>query len=239
MKIGIIGAGFIGGALTRSLTRLGHTVYVANSRGPETLKDLAEQTGAMAVTAKEAAHSGEVVIVTIPQKNIPDLPKDLFDGVGDDVVVIETGNYYPLLRDGKIPELEGTLTQSEWVQQQLGRPVVKVFNNILHNNIETKGKKEGEEGRIGLTVSGDNADHKRIVMQLVNELGFDPVDVGALRDSWKQQTGSPIYVAELSAEEIKAHLEKLGTEFTDTIRREFAANHQKMEEQIRTRMQNH
>ena len=88
MNIGIIGAGHIGGTLTRRLSALGHKVFLANSRGPETLTALAEETGATPVTVTEAAHKGDVVIVTIPEKNIPDLPPDLFEGVPDSVVVV-------------------------------------------------------------------------------------------------------------------------------------------------------
>jgi len=68
MKIGIIGAGHIGGTLTRRLSELGHKVFVANSRGPETLAKLAAETGATAVSVKEAARIGDVVVVTIPEK---------------------------------------------------------------------------------------------------------------------------------------------------------------------------
>ena len=85
MKIGIIGAGHIGGTLTRRLTALGHEVSIANSRGPQTLADLARETGAKPVTVEQAAHAGEVVIVTIPEKNIVRLPAGLFDGVPADV----------------------------------------------------------------------------------------------------------------------------------------------------------
>ncbi|MDP9025158.1 MAG: NAD(P)-binding domain-containing protein, partial [Candidatus Eremiobacteraeota bacterium] len=99
MEIGIIGAGNIGSALVRRLGSVGHAVYVANSRGPETLKDLAAATGAKAVTVQEAARAKDVVVVTIPEKHIPDLPKGLFDGV--EAIVIDTGNYYPE-RDGRI-----------------------------------------------------------------------------------------------------------------------------------------
>ncbi|MDQ1636301.1 MAG: 8-hydroxy-5-deazaflavin:NADPH oxidoreductase, partial [Frankiaceae bacterium] len=102
MDIGIIGAGNIGSALTRRFTSLGHTVTVANSRGPETLADLASETGATAATAHDAARGRDVVVVTIPQIKVPDLPSDLFDGVGPEVVVIDTGNYYPQQRDGRI-----------------------------------------------------------------------------------------------------------------------------------------
>ena len=95
LRIGIIGAGNIGGTLTRRLTKLGHDVAVANSRGPESLAGLAAETGANAVTVTEAARGRDVVIVTIPQKNIPDLPAGLFDGAPDNLVVVDTGNYYP------------------------------------------------------------------------------------------------------------------------------------------------
>ena len=101
MKIGIIGAGQIGGTLTRRLTTLGHKVFVSNSRGPATLAGLANETGAQAVTVEEAARMGEVVVVTIPEAKVRDLPKNLFDSVPDSVVVIDTGNYYPQQRDGQ------------------------------------------------------------------------------------------------------------------------------------------
>ena len=106
MNIGIIGAGNIGGTLTRRLTALGHTVFVANSRGPETLRSLSAETGAKAVTVQEAARSGDMVIVTIPMKNVSKLPRDLFKGVGDKVVAVDTGNYYPQQRDGHIHAIE-------------------------------------------------------------------------------------------------------------------------------------
>ncbi len=95
MKIGIIGAGNIGSALTRRFTAAGHQVFVANSRGPQTLSKLAAETGAKPVNVKEAAHAGDVVVVTIPEKNISSLPADLFKDVPASVVVIDTGNYYP------------------------------------------------------------------------------------------------------------------------------------------------
>src|SRR5204863_7379341 len=140
MNIGIIGAGHIGGSLTRRFTALGHNVFVANSRGPETLKALAQETGATAVTVTEAARHGDVVIVTIPEKNIPDLPRDLFAGIPDSVVVVDTGNYYPQQRDGRIAGIEDDITESRWVSEQLGRPVVKAFNNIYAEHLLNSGK---------------------------------------------------------------------------------------------------
>lgn len=199
MKIGIIGAGMIGGTLTRRLTALGHDVSVANSRGPETLEDLARETGAKAVTARDAARSGELVVVSIPQAGVRDLPEDLFDGVPDDVVVVDTGNYYPRERDGRIEEIESGTAESRWVEQRLGRPVVKAFNTIYFKSLMENGRPAGDRDRIALPIAGDRARDKEIVLRLLDELGFDGVDTGGLDESWRQQPGTPVYVADLDA----------------------------------------
>ena len=230
MNIGIIGAGHIGSALAVRLVSGGHSVYIANSRGPETLKDVAQKTGAKAVTAREAALHGEVIVVTIPLKNIPDLPKDLFTGIAADIPVIDTSNYYPLLRDGHMPELEtGDLTESEWVQQHLGRPVVKVFNNIYADHLQNKGLPANTPGRIALPVAGDDAAAKQKVMLLVEELGFDAVDDGSLHESWRQQPGTPSYGADLPAERLREHLATLGTRRTEAQHAEYLSNHAEQE----------
>ena len=212
MNIGIIGAGHIGGTLTRRLSALGHKVFLANSRGPETLTALAEETGAVPVTVTEAAHKGDVVIVTIPEKNIPDLPPDLFEGVPDSVVVVDTGNYYPQQRDGRIDAIEEGTVESRWVSQQLGRPVVKTFNNIYAKHLLKKGQPAGTPGRIALPVAGDDDRAKAIVLKLVEELGFDGVDTGGLDDSWRQQPGTPVYAADLDAEGVRRALSKASKE---------------------------
>ncbi|WP_408610778.1 NADPH-dependent F420 reductase [Hymenobacter siberiensis] len=233
MNIGIIGAGHIGSALAVRLTSLGHSVKIANSRGPETLTDVAQKTGATPVTAREAAQYGEIIVVTIPLKNIPDLPKDLFEGVAADVPVIDTSNYYPMLRDGQMPELEtGDLTESEWVQQHLGRPVVKVFNNIYADHLENKGQAAGTPGRIALPVAGDEPAAKQKVMALVEELGFDAVDDGSLHESWRQQPGTPSYGADLPADKLREHFASLGTKRTEAQHAEYLANHAKAEQQM-------
>src|SRR5438105_10891105 len=161
MKIGIIGAGNIGATLTRRFTALGHQVFVANSRGPETLADLAGETGATPVTVREAARSGDVVIVAIPVKNVAKLPGDLFAGLPANVVVVDTGNYYPQ-RDGHIAEIEAGTTETRWSSQQLGRPVVKAFNNIYAKHLLELGKPRGTPGRIALPVAGDDKAAKAV-----------------------------------------------------------------------------
>lgn len=206
MKIGIIGAGNIGSTLVRRFRAVGHDVFVANSRGPATLTELAKETGAKAVTAKEAARSGDVVVVTIPERNIPKLPGDLFAGVPDDVIVVDTGNYYPQQRDGKIEDIEAGMPESRWVEKQLGRPVVKAFNNIYARHLLEKGKPAGARGRIALPVAGDNPRAKAIVMKLIDEIGFDAVDAGGLDESWRQQPGTPVYATDFDAEGVRRAL---------------------------------
>jgi predicted dinucleotide-binding enzyme len=200
VKIGIIGAGNIGGALTRRLTALGHDVSVANSRGPETLADLAAETGAKPVLFTEAARGAEVVIVTIPQAKVASLPKGLLDEAAEGVAVIDTGNYYPRERDGRIDEIENGVTESRWVSDQLGHPVVKVFNGIYAQHLQDKGVPKGTEGRIALPVAGDDAAAKAKVLQLVEDLGFDAYDAGGIDESWKQQPATPSYGADASLE---------------------------------------
>ncbi len=208
MNIGIIGAGNIGGALTRRLTALGHKVFVANSRGPETLADLAAETGATAVSVSEAARRGDIVVVTIPEKNIPNLPRGLFAGVPGNVVVVDTGNYYPQQRDGRIDGIENGTPESRWVEQQLGRPVIKAFNNIYAQHLLDLGRPAGTPGRIALPVAGDDSAAKGVVLQLVDDLGFDGVDAGGLDDSWRQQPGTPVYTKDLDADGVQRALSK-------------------------------
>jgi predicted dinucleotide-binding enzyme len=205
VKIGIVGAGMIGGTLARRLVNVGHEVAIANSRGPETLRELAAEVGATPVTAAEAARRGEIVIVTIPQRAVVDLPKDLFAGVPADVVVIDTGNYYPS-RDGSIPAIEAGQLESAWVAERLGRPVIKAFNNIFFTSLLEKGTPKGTTGRVALPVAGDPPEARAKVLRLVDELGFDPFDAGSLEESWRQQPGTPCYTKDLDALQLKQAL---------------------------------
>jgi predicted dinucleotide-binding enzyme len=220
MKIGIIGAGHIGGTLTRRLRALGHDVAVANARGPQTLAGLAKDTGAHAVTVKEAAQGRDVVIVTIPEKNVPSLPKDLFAGATDRTVVVDTGNYYPQQRDGRIAEIEQGMTESRWVSRQLGRPVVKAFNNIYAKHLLERGRPAGDAHRIALPVAGDDPAAKQVVLRLVEELGFDGVDAGTLDESWRQQPGTPVYGTDLDAAGVRRALADARPERLDEFRAE-------------------
>jgi predicted dinucleotide-binding enzyme len=205
MNIGIIGAGHIGGTLTRRFRQLGHDVAVANSRGPETLRDLASETGATPVSVKGAVRDKDVVVVAIPEKGVPDLPDALFDAARSDTVVVDTGNYYPR-RDGRIEAIEEGASESRWVSDELGRPVVKAFNNIRAGDLMSGGRPAGDPKRIALPVAGDDPEAKQVVMRLIDELGFDAVDAGTLDESWKQQPGTPVYATNLDAAGVRRAL---------------------------------
>jgi predicted dinucleotide-binding enzyme len=218
MKIGIIGAGAIGGGLARKLVKLGHTVAIANSRGPDSLAAVAAETGARAVAVVDAVKDVELVVVTIPQKSVPLLPKGLFEGVAESVVVVDTGNYYPSFRDGRIDAIENGSTESGWVAQQLGRPVLKAFNNIMAHSLTEGGLPAGTPGRIGLPVAGDDARAKRILLGLIDQLGFDGVDAGRLETSWRQEPGTPVYCTDLDAAGVRSALTRADRQRSPKLR---------------------
>ncbi|MBM0239247.1 NADPH-dependent F420 reductase [Micromonospora sp. ATA32] len=203
MKIGIIGSGHVGGTLTRRLSALGHEVTVANSRGPETLGALVEETGTTAGTVEQATQDAELVVVAIPMVAVPGLPAELFDGK----VVVDADNYYPQ-RDGDIADLlDRSLSSSRWTADHLkGARVVKVFNNIQAPHLLEGGKPAGAGDRVALPVAGDDAQAKQLVMELVDSLGFDPVDAGTLDESWRQQPGTPVYGTDRDAEGVRQGL---------------------------------
>jgi predicted dinucleotide-binding enzyme len=205
MKIGIIGAGNIGGTLTRRLAALGHDVSVANSRGPATLAELAAEAGATAVTVEDAVRGADLVVVTIPEGKVPSLSRNVFEFREPGAPVVDTGNYYPS-RDGRIDAIEQGMLESRWVEQQIGQPVIKAFNTIHAKHLLDRGRPRGDGQRLALPVAGDDDATKGIVMRIVEELGFDAVDAGGLDESWRQQPGTPCYGADLDAEKLRRAL---------------------------------
>ncbi len=226
MRIGFIGAGNIGGTLARHLAKLGHQVSIANSRGPESLTALAAEIGATPVSVVDAAKTGEIVIITIPTKAVAVLPRELFANVPGRVVVIDTGNYHPELRDGRIDAIDQGMPDSQWVAQQIGCPVVKAFNNIFAKSLREKGVPKGTTRRVALSVFGDSLDAKAAAVRLVDDLGFDPVDGGDLDNSWRQQPGTPAYCRDLEATALRRAL-------TEAVRSRIAEYRAEEEARIR------
>lgn len=193
MRIGIVGSGNVGGALTRRLAALGHELSVANSRGPGSLEALVAESGAEAATVEDAVRDADLVIVAVPLKAVPDLPCEAFA----EKVVVDAGNYYPA-RDGEIVQIEGGLPSSTWVAQYLGSAtVVKALNSIQAGHLESHGRPSGDPDRIALPIASDDGAAKQRVADLVEQLGFDPVDAGTLANSWRQQPDTPVYGTDL------------------------------------------
>ena len=204
MRIGIIGAGNIGSTLAQKLAKRGHSVLIGNSRGPETLKNLSDETGAKAVAVREATRGVDVIILSIPLGKLP-LLKEVLAGLPDDAVIADTSNYFPV-RDGQIHAIERGQVESVWVSEQIGHSVVKAWNNVLAAILESKGLPAGAHGRIALSVAGDDDAAKNAVMSLVEDTGFDAIDGGSLAESWRQQPITRAYCSELTADELRAAL---------------------------------
>jgi hypothetical protein len=189
--VGLIGSGNIGGTVAKLAVAAGHDVVLSNSRGPDTLQDLAAQLGshARAATTDEAA-AAEIILVSVPLKAYPALSAAPVTGK----VVMDTGNYYPE-RDGEIAELGSkTLTDSEYLARHLpGAQVVKVFNNIFFKHLLNLARPVEASDRSFLPIAGDRG--KTAVSEFLDSIGYGAVDAGSLAEGWRQQPGTPVYGA--------------------------------------------
>ena len=203
--IGFIGAGRIGSQLARLAVASGHDVVVSNSRGPETLAALVAELGpkARAATSLEAARAGDIVVVTIPLKNIAAVPAAPLANK----IVIDTDNYYPQ-RDGHIKELDDeTTTTAELLQRHLPTSkVVKAFNHIYAAGLTADGKPTGTPNRRARARAGDDADAKAAVTRLIDQFGFDVVDAGPLAEGWRFQRDTPGYGPRRNTGELRRDL---------------------------------
>jgi predicted dinucleotide-binding enzyme len=190
--IGLIGSGHIGSTVARLAVDAGHDVVLSNSRGPETLAELVSELGphARAATAEEAAAAGDVVVVTVPLRAYREVPVEPLRGK----VVIDTNNYYPQ-RDGHIAELDDeSTTVSELLQAHLPESrVVKAFNNIHFGHLGSLQRPKGDPERSVLPIAGDDADAKKQVTELIDDLGYDALDVGPLAEGWRYQRDTAAY----------------------------------------------
>ncbi len=190
VKIGIIGAGFVGSAIGKLALRHGHEAMLSNSRGPHTLFSLSRGFGLRVGTVEEAVAFGEAVVVGVPLGALAALPAAALAGK----VVIDANNYYPE-RDGQIAELDdGTLTTGELLARHLpGARVVKAFNAIRMAELETDGRPAGSPERRALPVAGDDAGAKAVAVRLLEDFGFDAVDAGPLAECRRFENGTPVY----------------------------------------------
>jgi len=200
LRIGIIGAGSIGSTIARRLSRHGHDVVIANSRGPETISDAALRTGARAVTAAEAVEGVDVLIVSVPMNRNADIA-DHVRSAPEGAVVIDTSNYYPM-RDGSVRAFEEGVPESVWLSELFGRPVAKAWNAITSQSFDAKASKAGDPARVAIPVAADHPADRAIALRLVEQTGFDAFDAGVLAESWRQQPGAPVYCTDRTLAEI-------------------------------------
>jgi predicted dinucleotide-binding enzyme len=190
VRIGVVGAGRIGATAAGHFVDAGHEVRVANSRGPETLTDLVADLGrrASAGTPAEAGRFGDVVLEAIPFAAYRELPADALAGT----TVISASNYWPD-RDGDV-EFDGR-SHTELVAAHLADSrVVKSFNTMRWERLRDEARPDApRDERLSLYVAGDDPEAKATVADLVDEVGFAPVDVGSLADGERIQPGSPVF----------------------------------------------
>lgn len=195
MRIGIIGAGNIGGTLAALLGPLGHEVRLANSRGPDTLREqVADLPGVAASTIDAAVRESDLVVISIPYGRQLELPASVVDGLAGKVVV-DTGNYYPE-RDGPIDPLDagGATSSGLFAAAVPGARVVKAFNAIYFERLRDAGRPDAPEPeRSAIPIAGDDPEAKRLVAELITEIGFAPVDAGGLAESRRQEPDTPVY----------------------------------------------
>lgn len=214
MRFGIIGAGPIALSISKKLVNNNHDVKIADARGIERLEG--KPLNATPVKVEDVISNIDVLIVSIPLHALPNI-LSVVEKAADEVIVVDTSNYYPQM-GVKIDEIENGMVESVWVTKQLGRSIIKAFNNLLAYTLEHEGTPEGSSGRIAAAIAGDDLQQKRTIMSIVNELGFDTVDSGSLSDSWRQQPGTPAYCTELNKEELTVVLEKANKEQAPMLR---------------------
>jgi len=214
MRFGIIGAGPIALSISKKLVNNNHDVKIADARGIERLEG--KPLYATPVKVEDVVSNIDILIVSIPLHALPSIRK-IIEKMEDDVILVDTSNYYPQM-GVKIDEIENGMVESVWVTKQLGRSIIKAFNNLLAYTLEHEGTPEGSRRRIAAAVAGDDPQQKKTIMSIINELGFDTVDGGYLTESWRQQPGTPAYCTELTKEELTDALQKANKEKAPILR---------------------
>ncbi|HMJ07104.1 MAG TPA: NAD(P)-binding domain-containing protein [Chthoniobacterales bacterium] len=207
MKIGILGVGNIGKTIALRTAAAGHEAKVANSGDPKTVAADVLATGARAEWTKDVMKDIDVLILSIPFFKMPAL-KPLIASLPEETVVIDTSNYYPgregyyAGRDPVIPDLDKEKSETEWIQEQLGHPVVKAWNNILAETLDKKSHPKGHAERLAIAIAADRPRDLEVAKELVELTGFDAFHTGSIKESWRQQPGAPVYCTDMKASEL-------------------------------------
>lgn len=193
-KVGIIGSGMIGAHAAQLAVDAGLEVFICNSRGPDSLKDLVTKLGekSHAVTFDDMVKEVELIVLAIPFPVYKNLPVDSLAGK----ILIDTLNYYPQ-RDGVMSEVKtDTIATTQLVQQHLSKSiVVRAMNNVDFVRLLTSARPSGADDRSALPVAGDVSEAKESVIAFLDQIGYDAVDMGNLAESWRSEPTTPVYVA--------------------------------------------
>lgn len=203
MNVAVIGTGNIGSELARVLAAANHDLTLANSRGPASLQELAAKLGARPATVADAVAHADAVVLSIPFVAIPGLAQTLREAPAS-TVIVDMSNYYP--EAGVMEGVADAASDTAWLSEQVGRPLTKAWSSIFSRSLAIKGRASGDLDRVALPVAGDDAAAKKVVMQLVEDTGFDAVDAGSLADSWRMQPGTPAYCTDLDATALQGAL---------------------------------
>jgi predicted dinucleotide-binding enzyme len=204
LRIGVIGTGHIGGNLATLWAKAGHELVIS-SRHPEELQDLARALGpkVRVGTPREAAAFGEVVLISVPYMALPQVGRDFSSELAGKVV-LDTGNPYPQ-RDGPMAEearRKGTgVASAEYLP---GTRLVRAFNAINYNDLESEAHRSGE--RVAIPLAGDDQDALAAAERLVRDAGFDPVVVGPLSRAREFDVGTQVYTQVLTAKQLRKAL---------------------------------
>ncbi|MDC9820426.1 NAD(P)-binding domain-containing protein [Pectobacterium polonicum] len=211
MKIGIIGAGFVGRAIAKLALQNGHQVMLSNSRDPQSLFSLRPMIGCDIGTATQAARFGDIIVIAVPFTAIDKLPVQALQ----EKSVIDAVNYYTE-RDGKVATLDTrTTTTSELLARYVpGAKITKAFNAIPMTQLESDGLPAGSVNRRALPLAGDNEQEKAIVAELYDAFGFDVVDAGKLSEGWRFERNMPSYCVRMTKAELTAALALASREST-------------------------
>ena len=204
MRIGIIGAGMIGSTVARLWVNAGHEVRVA-SRHPESLKALTTRLGPRASygTPADAAAFGDVIMLTVPLKAVPDLARELAPSLAGKIV-LDTGNAYQR-RDGDAARQASRDTQGSagWAAAMFpGSRWVKAFNTVYYKTLESEAHRDGD--RVGIPLAGDDRDALETAATLVRDAGFDPVIVGSLAQGREFEPETQPYNTGMSGPELRS-----------------------------------
>jgi len=204
MTVGIIGSGNIGGTIARFAVAAGHNVVIANSRGPDSLKDLVAELGplAKAATPAQAIAAGDIVVIAIPFRDREQLFKSGVDLRGK--IVVDAMN--PYSADFTLMDLGGRASAQVLAEELPGARVVKAFNTLYSKTLASSARPKGSPNRIVLPIAGDDAAAKKVVAAFIDSVGYDPFDTGDLAHSLVQEPNSALYNKPLTLAQAKSAL---------------------------------